>query len=114
GVRSRGRRDLGRRRLAARSPRRPRRPLGTVRRRRRRTRVVGEGSPARTGVRHAMNRAHPAPPEGQAEWRALGVWTHETLLGRLARPDGGHVAIIDGETRLTVDELRARSMDVAR
>jgi hypothetical protein len=30
------------------------------------------------------DRAHPAPPEVQAEWRALGVWTDETLLDRLA------------------------------
>ena len=46
--------------------------------------LLAKAPHARTGVRHAMT-AHPAPPEVQAEWRALGVWTDETLLDRLAR-----------------------------
>jgi cyclohexanecarboxylate-CoA ligase len=57
-----------------------------------------------------MNRAHPAPPEVRAEWRARGVWTDETLLDRLALADGAHLAIVDGETRLTVDDLRSRAV----
>ena len=46
--------------------------------------LLAKAPTARAGVRHAMSRAHPAPPEVQAEWRALGVWTDETLLDRLA------------------------------
>ncbi|MDQ1475851.1 MAG: cyclohexanecarboxylate-CoA ligase [Actinomycetota bacterium] len=60
-----------------------------------------------------MNRAHPAPDELQARWRAQHVWTDETLLDRLAEVDGDTLAIIDGDVRLTVDELRARSTEVA-
>jgi cyclohexanecarboxylate-CoA ligase len=60
-----------------------------------------------------MTRPHPAPPEVQAEWRALGVWTDETLLDRLANVAGTSLAIVDGEQHLTVDDLRARSTDVA-
>jgi cyclohexanecarboxylate-CoA ligase len=59
-------------------------------------------------------RAHPAPPEVQAGWRAAGVWTDETLLDRLARADGAHLAVVDGDVRLTIDELRERSARVAR
>ena len=97
GVRGRGRHDLGRRRLAARTERRPGRALGAGRGRRGRARAAREGAAARSGVRHAMTRAHPAPPEVQAEWRALGVWTDETLLDRLARVDGATLAIVDGD-----------------
>jgi cyclohexanecarboxylate-CoA ligase len=61
-----------------------------------------------------MSRAHPAPPEVQARWRAQGAWTDETLLDRLARVDGDRLAIVDGDVRMTVDELRARSEQVAR
>jgi cyclohexanecarboxylate-CoA ligase len=53
--------------------------------------------------------AHPAPPEVQREWRAAGVWTDETLLDRLARADGSHLAVVDGDARLTIDDLRAAS-----
>ncbi len=49
---------------------------------------------------------HPAPPELQAAWRAAGAWTDDTLLDRLAAADGDHLAIVDGDVRLTVDELR--------
>jgi cyclohexanecarboxylate-CoA ligase len=60
-----------------------------------------------------MTAAHPAPPEVQAQWRALGAWTDETLLDRLARVDGGRLAIVDGDERLTVDDLRERSARVS-
>jgi cyclohexanecarboxylate-CoA ligase len=56
---------------------------------------------------------HPAPVDVQARWRARGVWTDETLLDRLAAADGAHVAIVDGDTRLTIDDLRQRSARVA-
>jgi len=61
-----------------------------------------------------VTRAHPAPPAVQEEWRAAGVWTDETLLDRLARADGAHVAIVDGDVRMTINELRVRSAQVAR
>ena len=60
-----------------------------------------------------MTRVHPAPPEVQAAWRALGAWTDETLLDRLTRVDGTRLAIVDKDTRLTVEQLRARSSEVA-
>ena len=60
-----------------------------------------------------MNRTHPAPPEVQAEWRALGVWTDETLLDRLDSVNGATLAIVDADTRLTVADLRSRSAALA-
>jgi len=60
-----------------------------------------------------MTRSHPAPPEVQAEWRAAGAWTDETLLDRLAKADGTRLAIVDGDVRLTVDDVRARSAELA-
>jgi cyclohexanecarboxylate-CoA ligase len=60
-----------------------------------------------------VNRAHPAPDHIQARWRAQHVWTDETLLDRLAAVDGATLAIVDGDARLTVDDLRARSAEVA-
>ena len=60
-----------------------------------------------------MTRAHPAPPEVQAEWRARGVWTDETLLDRMDRVRGETLAIVDRETRLRVDDLRVRSARLA-
>ena len=70
---------------------------------------------ARTGarLRRAVIRAHPAPAELRARWRAQQIWTDETLLDRLARVDGAQLAIVDGDVRLTVDDLRARSTEVA-
>jgi cyclohexanecarboxylate-CoA ligase len=56
---------------------------------------------------------HPAPADVQARWRAKGAWTDETLLDRLASADGTHRAIVDGDVRLTVDDVRARSAHVA-
>jgi cyclohexanecarboxylate-CoA ligase len=50
---------------------------------------------------------HPAPEEVRARWRATGAWTDETLLDRLADAPGEHLALVDGATRLTVDDLRA-------
>jgi cyclohexanecarboxylate-CoA ligase len=58
-------------------------------------------------------RAHPAPPDVQERWRADGVWTDGTLLDRLASADGSHLALVDGDVRLSIDELRARSMSLA-
>jgi cyclohexanecarboxylate-CoA ligase len=49
----------------------------------------------------------------RARWRADGIWTDETLLDRLASVDGDTVAIVDGDVRLTVGELRERSARVA-
>jgi len=49
---------------------------------------------------------HPAPPELQAAWRVAGAWTDETLLDRFATADGDHLAIVDGDARVTIDELR--------
>jgi cyclohexanecarboxylate-CoA ligase len=60
-----------------------------------------------------MRPRHPAPVAVQARWRANGVWTDETLLDRLASADGAHLALVDGDTRITIDELRARSARVA-
>ncbi len=51
-----------------------------------------------------------APPEVQARWRAQGAWTDETLLDRLATADGEHLALVDGDVRVTIDELR-RAVD---
>jgi len=56
---------------------------------------------------------HPAPAATRARWRADGVWTDETLLDRLAQAPGGHVAIVDGRTRCSVDALRTQSAAVA-
>ncbi len=41
------------------------------------------------------------------------MWNDETLLDRLAGTDGSHLAIVDGSTRLSIDELRTRSARVA-
>ncbi len=60
-----------------------------------------------------MRRAHPAPADVQDRWRAEHVWTDETLLDRLERVDSRALAIVDGETRLTVAELRECSGRVA-
>ncbi|MDQ1384953.1 MAG: cyclohexanecarboxylate-CoA ligase [Actinomycetota bacterium] len=60
-----------------------------------------------------MNRAHPAPDELQARWRAQHIWTDETLLDRLDAVDGDTLAVVDGDTRLTVDDLRTRSTRLA-
>src|SRR6478672_9090742 len=60
-----------------------------------------------------MTAAHPAPAEVQDRWRALGAWTDETLLDRLARVDGVPLAIVDGDVRLTVADLREQSARVA-
>lgn len=56
-----------------------------------------------------MKLAHPAPADVQARWRAAGVWTDETLLDRFDTADGAHLAIVDGDVRLTVDDLREAS-----
>jgi len=53
--------------------------------------------------------SHPAPADVQARWRAAGIWTDETLLDRLAHAPGDHVALVDGDNRITIDELRATS-----
>jgi len=60
-----------------------------------------------------VTRAHPAPAELRARWRAQHVWTDETLLDRLASMPGDALAIVDGDVRLTVSDVRARSRAVA-
>lgn len=50
---------------------------------------------------------HPAPETARARWRATGAWTGETLLDRLATADADHLAIVDGDTRLTIADLRS-------
>jgi cyclohexanecarboxylate-CoA ligase len=60
-----------------------------------------------------MTRSHPAPAEVRARWRALGAWTDETLVDRLANVDGAGLAIVDGDTRLTVADLRASTSALA-
>jgi len=60
-----------------------------------------------------VTRAHPAPADVTARWRAKHVWTDETLLDRLASVGAGTVAIVDGDVRLTVGNIRERSREVA-
>jgi len=60
-----------------------------------------------------VTRAHPAPAELQARWRAQRIWTDEPLLDRLGAAGGDTIAIVDRDVRLTVDELRVRSSRVA-
>jgi len=60
-----------------------------------------------------VTRAHPAPADVRARWRAAGIWTDETLLDRLAAADGDHLALVDGDVRCTVADLRTRSARVA-
>jgi cyclohexanecarboxylate-CoA ligase len=60
-----------------------------------------------------VTRAHPAPADLRARWRANGTWTDESLLDRLASVPGDALAVVDGETRLTISDLRARSARVA-
>jgi cyclohexanecarboxylate-CoA ligase len=60
-----------------------------------------------------VTRQHPAPPALQAQWRAAGIWSDETLLDRLASADGGQLALVDGDQRVTIDELRTQSARVA-
>jgi cyclohexanecarboxylate-CoA ligase len=56
---------------------------------------------------------HPAPADVRTRWRANGVWSTETLTDRLAAADGTHLAVVDGATRLTIDDLRTRSARLA-
>jgi cyclohexanecarboxylate-CoA ligase len=52
-------------------------------------------------------RPHPAPPALRQQWRARGVWAGDTLLDRLAAAPGEQLAIVDGDTRLAVDDVHA-------
>jgi cyclohexanecarboxylate-CoA ligase len=56
---------------------------------------------------------HPAPPDVQAAWRAADIWNDETLLDRLTAAPSEHLALVDGETRVTIGELRGRSQRFA-
>jgi cyclohexanecarboxylate-CoA ligase len=56
---------------------------------------------------------HPAPVDVQERWRADGTWTNETLLDRFDRARGDQLAIVDGDIRLSVDDVRAKSARVA-
>jgi cyclohexanecarboxylate-CoA ligase len=60
-----------------------------------------------------VTRAHPAPAEVRARWRAQHIWTDETLLDRLAAVDGESLAFVDGAVRVTIADRRARSRSVA-
>jgi cyclohexanecarboxylate-CoA ligase len=60
-----------------------------------------------------MNVRHPAPADVRARWHAARIWTDETLLDRLHAVDGANVALVDGNMRMTIDELRATSARVA-
>jgi cyclohexanecarboxylate-CoA ligase len=60
-----------------------------------------------------VSRAHPAPAEIRARWNAQHIWTDETLVDRFANVDGTTIAIVDGDIRLTVADLRRRSDRVA-
>jgi cyclohexanecarboxylate-CoA ligase len=60
-----------------------------------------------------MKIHHPAPADVQARWCSAGIWTDETLLDRLHAVAGPQLAIVDGETRMTIDELRTTSARVA-
>ena len=60
-----------------------------------------------------MRPRHPAPVDVQESWRARGIWTNETLLDRFDRAPGDQLAIVDGDVRLTVDDVRTKSARVA-
>ena len=53
-----------------------------------------------------MTRAHPAPRPLRARWRAQGIWTDETLLDRLDAAPDNRLAIVDGDVRGTIGDLR--------
>ena len=95
--------------------RRQARALGAVGGRQRGTQAARAGAAARAGVRRAIavRPRHPAPVDVQERWRARGTWTDETLLDRLDTADDSHLALVDGDVRLTIDELRTRSARVA-
>jgi acyl-CoA synthetase (AMP-forming)/AMP-acid ligase II len=58
-------------------------------------------------------RQHPAPAALREHWRANGIWNDETLLDRLDAAGGDHVALVDGSTRWTIDDLRRAAGTVA-
>ena len=60
-----------------------------------------------------MTDQHPAPADLRARWRADSIWTDETLIDRLSAARGDHLAVVDGDVRLSVAELRDRSARVA-
>jgi cyclohexanecarboxylate-CoA ligase len=62
----------------------------------------------------AITRAHPAPDDVRERWRALDAWTDATLLDRFATAEGTRSAIVDGDVRWSVDDLRAHADEVAR
>jgi cyclohexanecarboxylate-CoA ligase len=54
-----------------------------------------------------VTRAHPAPRQLGARWRAQGIWTDETLLDRFDAAPEAQLAIVDGDVRSTIGNLRA-------
>jgi cyclohexanecarboxylate-CoA ligase len=60
-----------------------------------------------------VNVRHPTPAEVQARWRDAGIWSDETLLDRLVSAPGDHLALVDGDARITIDELRDASARLA-
>lgn len=53
-----------------------------------------------------MTRAHPAPRDLRARWRAQGTWTDESLLDRFDAAPHDRLAIVDGDVRCTIGDLR--------
>src|SRR5947207_3172900 len=51
--------------------------------------------------------AHPAPAELGERWRALGVWTDESLLDRFVNAEPNQLALVDGDERVSIGSLRA-------
>ena len=45
------------------------------------------------------------PPDLEARWRAAGAWTDESLLDRFATADPNHLALVDGDVRVTVGDI---------
>jgi cyclohexanecarboxylate-CoA ligase len=54
-----------------------------------------------------VTRAHPAPRQLGAHWRAQRIWTDETLLDRFDAAPEAQLAIVDGDVRSTIGDLRA-------
>src|SRR5205823_7533474 len=83
------------------------RALGPGRGRRRGAQTARAGAHAGARLRRAVTRAHPAPRQLGAHWRAQRIWTDETLLDRLDAAPEAQLAIVDGDVRSTIGDLRA-------
>jgi cyclohexanecarboxylate-CoA ligase len=59
---------------------------------------------------------HPAPADVQQRWRALGVWTDETLIDRLTARAAAVTptpALVDGDVRMSIADIEQASAHVA-